>query len=151
MGPAIGHREGRLGYHAWKRYTEFGSGERLRRKARQLDLETRPQFGEAEVDEADRGVIGGENNNMLSKTAVRSGGLQERPRRDIDRIRIYREMTSVAAMMLLAADRIAAIVLAADPELRDALYRKYFGRFARVAPVAWRGRSGRSASDARLG
>lgn len=36
-------------------------------------------------------------------------------------------MTSVAAMMLLAADRIAAIVLAADPELREALYRKYFG------------------------
>ena len=30
-------------------------------------------------------------------------------------------------MMLLAADRIAAIVLAADPELRDALYRKYLG------------------------
>jgi fatty acid/phospholipid biosynthesis enzyme len=35
-------------------------------------------------------------------------------------------MTSVAAMML-AADRIAPIVLAASPELRDALYRKYFG------------------------
>jgi len=32
-GPAIGHREGRLGYHAWKRCTEFGSCERLRRKA----------------------------------------------------------------------------------------------------------------------
>ena len=76
---------------------------------------------------ADRGVIGGESNNMLSRTAVRSTGLQERPGRDIDRIPIYREMTSVAAMMLLAADRIAAIVLAADPELRDALYRKYFG------------------------
>jgi hypothetical protein len=35
MEPAIGHREGRLGYHAWKRYTEFGSCERLRRRARQ--------------------------------------------------------------------------------------------------------------------
>ena len=29
--------------------------------------------------------------------------------------------------MMLAADRIAPIVLAANPELRDALYRKYFG------------------------
>ena len=29
--------------------------------------------------------------------------------------------------MMLAADRIAPIVLAASPELRDALYRKYFG------------------------
>jgi len=28
--------------------------------------------------------------------------------------------------MTLAADRIAANVLAASPELRDALYRKYF-------------------------
>ena len=45
MEPAIGHREGRLGYHAWKRYTEFGSCERLRRKARQLDLETDPESG----------------------------------------------------------------------------------------------------------
>jgi hypothetical protein len=33
---------------------------------------------------------------------------------------------SIAAMML-AADRIAANVLAAKPLLRDALYRKYFG------------------------
>src|ERR1700738_1312620 len=45
MEPAIGHREGRLGYHAWKRYTEFGSCERLRRKAWQLDLKTRPYIG----------------------------------------------------------------------------------------------------------
>ena len=29
--------------------------------------------------------------------------------------------------MMLAADRIAANVLAASPELRDALYRKYLG------------------------
>ena len=29
--------------------------------------------------------------------------------------------------MMLAADRIAANVLTASPELRDALYRKYFG------------------------
>ena len=29
--------------------------------------------------------------------------------------------------MMLAADRIAAIVLAANPELRDALYRKCLG------------------------
>jgi hypothetical protein len=29
--------------------------------------------------------------------------------------------------MTLAADRIAANVLAASPELRDALYRQYFG------------------------
>jgi hypothetical protein len=28
--------------------------------------------------------------------------------------------------MMLAADRIAVIVLAANPKLRDALYRKYF-------------------------
>ena len=41
----VPHREGRLGYHAWKRHTEFGSCERLRRKARQLDLETRPRIG----------------------------------------------------------------------------------------------------------
>jgi hypothetical protein len=31
------------------------------------------------------------------------------------------------AAMMLAADRIAAIVLVANPKLRDALYRKYFG------------------------
>jgi hypothetical protein len=31
------------------------------------------------------------------------------------------------AAMMLAADRIAANVLAAKPPLRDALYRKYFG------------------------
>jgi hypothetical protein len=42
MEPAIGHREGRLGYDARKRYTKFGSCYCLRRKARQLDLETRP-------------------------------------------------------------------------------------------------------------
>jgi hypothetical protein len=52
--------------------------------------------------------------------------------------------------MMLAADRIAAIVLAANPELRDALYRKYFG-VSEVAPVAWPSRSGGSESDARLG
>jgi hypothetical protein len=40
LGPSLTHREGRLGYDAWKQHTEFGSCERLRRKARQLDLET---------------------------------------------------------------------------------------------------------------
>jgi hypothetical protein len=35
LGPALTHREGRLGYHAWKQHTEFRSCERLRRKARQ--------------------------------------------------------------------------------------------------------------------
>ena len=63
---------------------------------------------------------------MLSNTTDRSTGFQGRPE-GIGRIPIYREITSEAAMMLLAADRIAAIVLAANPELRDALYRKYFG------------------------
>jgi hypothetical protein len=53
--------------------------------------------------------------------------------------------------MMLAADRIATIVLAANPELRDALYRKYFGVFRRMAPVAWLTRSGGSESDARFG
>ena len=48
LGPAHTHRERRLGYHAWKRETEFGSCECLRRKARQLDLETRPQAGYGE-------------------------------------------------------------------------------------------------------
>jgi hypothetical protein len=48
MEPAIGHREGRLGYHAWKRCTEFGSCERLRGKAWQLDLETDPESGYGE-------------------------------------------------------------------------------------------------------
>jgi hypothetical protein len=59
MGPAIGHREGRLGYHARKRYTEFGSCERLRRKARQSYLEARPfnrAIGAVD-DRRDRGVI----------------------------------------------------------------------------------------------
>ena len=42
MEPAIGHREGRLGYHARKRYTKFGSCYCLRRKARQPYLEARP-------------------------------------------------------------------------------------------------------------
>src|SRR4029077_12054415 len=51
MEPAIGHREGRLGYHAWKRYTEFGSCDRLRRKARQLNLKTNPFTSEgASID-----------------------------------------------------------------------------------------------------
>jgi len=63
---------------------------------------------------------------MLSNTAVRSAGLQGCAGRGNGRTPIYREMTSVAAMML-AADRIAGTVLAASPELRDALYRKYFG------------------------
>src|SRR4029077_10893451 len=45
MEPPISNREGRLGYHAWKRCTEFGSCERLRRKAWQLDLKTRPPIG----------------------------------------------------------------------------------------------------------
>jgi hypothetical protein len=87
---------------------------------------------------------------MLSNRAVRSAGLQGRPGRCIGRIPIYREITSVAGMML-AADRIAAIVLAANPELCDALYRKYFGVSEGVAPVAWPSRSGGSESDARLG
>src|ERR1700730_10263264 len=51
MEPAIGHREGRLGYHARKRYTKFGSCERLRRKAWQLDLKTRPSWATARVDD----------------------------------------------------------------------------------------------------
>jgi hypothetical protein len=42
LGPAYTHRERRLGYIPWNRKTEFGSCECLRRKARQLDLETRP-------------------------------------------------------------------------------------------------------------
>jgi hypothetical protein len=87
---------------------------------------------------------------MLSNTADRSAGLQGGPGRGIGRIPIYREITSEAAMML-AADRIAAIVLAANPKLRDALYRKNFRRFGRVAPVTWPSRSGGSESDARLG
>jgi hypothetical protein len=63
---------------------------------------------------------------MLSNTTDRSADLQGRPGRNIGRIPRYREITSEAAMML-TADRIATIVLAANPELRDALYRKYFG------------------------
>ena len=63
---------------------------------------------------------------MLSNTAVRSASLQRLPGRGISRIPIYREITWVAAMTL-AADRIAANVLAANPQMRVALYRKYFG------------------------
>jgi hypothetical protein len=43
--------------------------------------------------------------------------------------------------MMLAADRIAAIVLAAKPKLRDALYRKYFGvseEWLRLRPLTLR-------------
>jgi len=43
--PPLAHREGRLGYHARKQHTGFGSCERHARKARQLDLETRPPIG----------------------------------------------------------------------------------------------------------
>jgi hypothetical protein len=58
MEPAIGHREGRLGYHAWKRYTEFGSCYCLRRKARQPYLEAPFNRAMAQVDDRrDRGVI----------------------------------------------------------------------------------------------
>src|SRR5580700_5255341 len=63
---------------------------------------------------------------MLSNTAVRSPSLRGLPGRDISRIPRNRTITSVLAMML-AADRIAANVLTASPELRDALYRKYLG------------------------
>lgn len=63
---------------------------------------------------------------MLSNTAVRSSSLGGLPGRDISRIPRNRAITSVVAMML-AADRIAANVLTASPELRDALYRKYLG------------------------
>ena len=63
---------------------------------------------------------------MLSNTAVRSPSLRGLPGRDISRIPRNRAITSVVAMML-AADRIAANVLTASPELRDALYRKYLG------------------------
>ena len=109
MEPAIGHREGRLGYHAWKRYTEFGSCERLRRKAWQLDLKTRPPIG------LRRGLMTGRNRViiMLSNTAVRSASFQRLPGRGIRRIPINWGITSVATMML-AADRIAANVLAAN-------------------------------------
>jgi len=41
LGPSLTDREGRLGDHAWEQHTEFGSCERLCRKARQIDLETR--------------------------------------------------------------------------------------------------------------
>ena len=61
---------------------------------------------------------------MLSNTAIRSPSLRGLPRRDISRIPRNRATTSVVAMML-AVDRIAANVLTASPELRDALYRKY--------------------------
>jgi hypothetical protein len=63
---------------------------------------------------------------MLSNTAVRSPSLRGLPGRDTSRIPRNRAITSVVAMML-AADRIAANVLTASPELRDALYRKYLG------------------------
>ena len=63
---------------------------------------------------------------MLSNAAVRSPSLRGLPGRDISRIPRNRAITSVVAMML-AADRIAANVLTASPELRDALYRKYLG------------------------
>jgi len=52
--------------------------------------------------------------------------------------------------MMLAADRIAANVLTASPELRDAL-SKILEDFARVAPVTWRIGSGESARYARFG
>ena len=48
LGPAHTHRERRLGYIPWNRQTEFGSCECLRRKTRQLDLETRPHTGYGE-------------------------------------------------------------------------------------------------------
>src|SRR5580693_1238051 len=63
---------------------------------------------------------------MLSNTAVRSPSLRGLPGRDISRIPRNRTITSVVAMML-AADRIAANVLTASPELRNALYREYLG------------------------
>jgi len=54
---------------------------------------------------------------MLCNTAVRSPSLRGLPERDISRIPRNRAITSVVAMML-AADRIAANVLTASPELR---------------------------------
>jgi hypothetical protein len=63
---------------------------------------------------------------MLRDTAVRFPSLRGLPGRAISRIPRNRAITSVVAMML-AADRIAANVLTASPELRDALYRKYLG------------------------
>jgi hypothetical protein len=50
------------------------------------------------------------------------------------------------AAMMLAADRIAANVLAAKPPLRDALYRKYFG-----VSEEWLRSQGAAEGDARLG
>jgi len=52
------------------------------------------------------------------------------------------------AAMMLAADRIAANVMMAKPELRDGLYRKIPRRFGRVAPFACCVQSGGSAGDA---
>jgi hypothetical protein len=73
---------------------------------------------------------------MLSNTAVRSPSLRGLPGRDTSRIPRNRAITSVV-VMLLAADRIAANVLTANPELRDALYRKYLGISQEWLPVTW--------------
>ena len=63
---------------------------------------------------------------MLSNTAVRSRSLRGYQEEILAAFPETGTITSVAAMML-AADRIAANVLTASPELRDALYRKYLG------------------------
>jgi len=58
LGPSRRHREGRLGDDAGKQHTEFGSCERLRRKTRQLDVET-PTANRATArvgDRRDRGA-----------------------------------------------------------------------------------------------
>ena len=61
---------------------------------------------------------------MLSTLAVPVSQPPKPPRKGNSRIPRNRAITSVV-VMLLAADRIAANVLTAIPELRDALYRKY--------------------------
>ena len=63
---------------------------------------------------------------MLSNTPSGLPASEGYPERSISRVPRNRAITSVVAMML-AADRIAANVLTASPELRDALYRKYLG------------------------
>jgi hypothetical protein len=73
-----------------------------------------------------RGRHWGDSTNMLSNRAVRSASLRSIPGRANRLIPVNQEMTSMAAMML-AADRMAANVLAANSDLRDGLYRKYLG------------------------
>ena len=58
---------------------------------------------------------------MLSNAVVQSASLRRLPEGSNSSIPIDRGITSMAAAML-AADRIAANVMVAKPELRDALY-----------------------------